>query len=169
MIAKFFISSKLILCYSWHLLVSWSFWFIFIYVPILSIFPSITMEGHSCSCNYSSFYTHSNWWLMLLLLQFSTHDVVVLKPNKADLGSPSLGQGVVYRLKVSFTSNIGLLFFVIGLIWVIPIFTAGTGNLEVISTGLINYCCFWWHPRRGFSQSSEAGESSKWGLTKQSF
>jgi hypothetical protein len=26
--------------------------------------------------------------------------VVVLKPNKADLGSPALGQGVVYRLKV---------------------------------------------------------------------
>ncbi|XP_022982878.1 DNA-binding protein SMUBP-2 [Cucurbita maxima] len=33
--------------------------------------------------------------------KFSTHDVVVLKPNKADLGSPSLGQGVVYRLKDS--------------------------------------------------------------------
>lgn len=32
--------------------------------------------------------------------QFSSHDVVVLKPNKADLGSPALGQGVVYRLKV---------------------------------------------------------------------
>ncbi|VFQ92441.1 unnamed protein product [Cuscuta campestris] len=31
--------------------------------------------------------------------KFGTHDVVVLKPNKADLGSPSLGQGVVYRLK----------------------------------------------------------------------
>jgi len=48
---------------------------------------------------------------MFLLLQFSTHDVVVLKPNKADLGSPSLGQGVVYRLKVHFTSNTGLSFF----------------------------------------------------------
>lgn len=34
-------------------------------------------------------------------LQFGTHDVVVLKLNKADLGSPALGQGVVYRLKVS--------------------------------------------------------------------
>ncbi|PKI40094.1 DNA-binding protein SMUBP-2 isoform X1 [Punica granatum] len=33
--------------------------------------------------------------------KFSTHDVVVLKPNKADLGSPALGQGVVYRLKDS--------------------------------------------------------------------
>ncbi|XP_039008396.1 DNA-binding protein SMUBP-2-like isoform X2 [Hibiscus syriacus] len=33
--------------------------------------------------------------------KFGTHDVVVLKPNKADLGSPSLGQGVVYRLKDS--------------------------------------------------------------------
>ncbi|KGN59344.1 DNA-binding protein SMUBP-2 isoform X2 [Cucumis sativus] len=33
--------------------------------------------------------------------KFSTHDVVVLKPNRADLGSPSLGQGVVYRLKDS--------------------------------------------------------------------
>ncbi|XP_015579403.2 DNA-binding protein SMUBP-2 isoform X2 [Ricinus communis] len=33
--------------------------------------------------------------------RFSTHDVVVLKPNKADLGSPALGQGVVYRLKDS--------------------------------------------------------------------
>ncbi|MFQ6631822.1 hypothetical protein Gotur_009137 [Gossypium turneri] len=32
---------------------------------------------------------------------FGTHDVVVLKPNKADLGSPALGQGVVYRLKDS--------------------------------------------------------------------
>jgi hypothetical protein len=36
----------------------------------------------------------------LLLLQFGTHDVVALKPNKADVGSASLGQGVVYRLKV---------------------------------------------------------------------
>ncbi|PON32046.1 Helicase SMUBP-2/Hcs1-like [Parasponia andersonii] len=33
--------------------------------------------------------------------KFSTHDVVVLKPNKADIGSPALGQGVVYRLKDS--------------------------------------------------------------------
>ncbi|KAF9598090.1 hypothetical protein IFM89_024435 [Coptis chinensis] len=33
--------------------------------------------------------------------KFGTHDVVVLKPNKADVGSPSLGQGVVYRLKDS--------------------------------------------------------------------
>uniref|UniRef100_A0A7C9ADE8 DNA helicase n=2 Tax=Opuntia streptacantha TaxID=393608 RepID=A0A7C9ADE8_OPUST len=31
--------------------------------------------------------------------KFGPHDVVVLKPNKADIGSPSLGQGVVYRLK----------------------------------------------------------------------
>ncbi|PPD87357.1 hypothetical protein GOBAR_DD15707 [Gossypium barbadense] len=37
----------------------------------------------------------------LLAMQFGTHDVVVLKPNKADLGSPALGQGVVYRLKDS--------------------------------------------------------------------
>lgn len=37
---------------------------------------------------------------VLSTLQFGTHDVVVLKPNKADLGSPPLGQGVVYRLKV---------------------------------------------------------------------
>lgn len=36
-------------------------------------------------------------------MQFGTHDVVVLKPNKADLGSPALGQGVVYRLKVVLT------------------------------------------------------------------
>ena len=27
--------------------------------------------------------------------------MVVLKPNKAGLGSPALGQGVVYRLKVN--------------------------------------------------------------------
>ncbi|KAL5978092.1 hypothetical protein ACLOJK_029209 [Asimina triloba] len=33
--------------------------------------------------------------------KFSPHDVVVLKPNKAELGSASLGQGVVYRLKDS--------------------------------------------------------------------
>ncbi|KAF4403481.1 hypothetical protein G4B88_008127 [Cannabis sativa] len=33
--------------------------------------------------------------------KFSTHDVVVMKPNKADIGSPALGQGVVYRLKDS--------------------------------------------------------------------
>ncbi|KAF6158609.1 hypothetical protein GIB67_040123 [Kingdonia uniflora] len=31
--------------------------------------------------------------------KFGTHDVVALRPNKADLGSPPLGQGVVYRLK----------------------------------------------------------------------
>ncbi|KAF8681959.1 hypothetical protein HU200_045412 [Digitaria exilis] len=33
--------------------------------------------------------------------KFGTHDVVALKPNKADAGSASLGQGVVYRLKDS--------------------------------------------------------------------
>ncbi|KAJ6792790.1 DNA-binding protein SMUBP-2 [Iris pallida] len=33
--------------------------------------------------------------------KFGTHDVVVLKPNKADPGSASLGQGVVYRIKDS--------------------------------------------------------------------
>ncbi|KAK3146809.1 hypothetical protein QOZ80_3BG0272350 [Eleusine coracana subsp. coracana] len=33
--------------------------------------------------------------------RFGTHDVVALKPNKADAGSASLGQGVVYRLKDS--------------------------------------------------------------------
>ncbi|KAK1306865.1 hypothetical protein QJS10_CPA10g00183 [Acorus calamus] len=33
--------------------------------------------------------------------KFGCHDVVVLKPNKADPGSASLGQGVVYRLKDS--------------------------------------------------------------------
>ncbi|KAI9121393.1 hypothetical protein K1719_008426 [Acacia pycnantha] len=33
--------------------------------------------------------------------KFSTHDVVVLRLSKADLGSPALGQGVVYRLKDS--------------------------------------------------------------------
>ncbi|GLT87471.1 hypothetical protein SLE2022_055530 [Rubroshorea leprosula] len=31
--------------------------------------------------------------------KFGTHDVVVLKLNKADSGSPALGQGVVYWLK----------------------------------------------------------------------
>ncbi|KAI5382292.1 hypothetical protein KIW84_UN0001 [Lathyrus oleraceus] len=35
------------------------------------------------------------------VFRFGTHDVVVLKLNKADLGSPALGQGVVYRLKDS--------------------------------------------------------------------
>lgn len=46
-------------------------------------------------------------------LQFGTHDVVVLKPNKADIGSPALGQGVVYRLKVFLTlrQNFGWLYF----------------------------------------------------------
>lgn len=38
---------------------------------------------------------------VFLAHKFSPHDVVVLKPNKADQGSPSLGQGVVYRLKES--------------------------------------------------------------------
>ncbi|ERN11784.1 DNA-binding protein SMUBP-2 isoform X1 [Amborella trichopoda] len=33
--------------------------------------------------------------------KFGPHDVVVLKPNKAELGTASLGQGVVYRLKDS--------------------------------------------------------------------
>ncbi|KAH9607739.1 hypothetical protein KSS87_008966 [Heliosperma pusillum] len=33
--------------------------------------------------------------------KFGPHDVVVLKLSKADVGSPSLGQGVVYRLKDS--------------------------------------------------------------------
>lgn len=44
------------------------------------------------------------------MLQFGPHDVVVLKPNKADPGSPSLGQGVVYRLKVllCFPDNVYL-------------------------------------------------------------
>ncbi|RWR73779.1 DNA-binding protein SMUBP-2 [Cinnamomum micranthum f. kanehirae] len=31
--------------------------------------------------------------------KFGPHDVVVLKPNRAEIGSASLGQGVVYRLK----------------------------------------------------------------------
>ncbi|CAI0438191.1 unnamed protein product [Linum tenue] len=31
--------------------------------------------------------------------KFGIHDVVILKPNKADSGSAGLGQGVVYRLK----------------------------------------------------------------------
>ncbi|XP_078429994.1 DNA-binding protein isoform X2 [Wolffia australiana] len=31
--------------------------------------------------------------------KFGTHDVVILKPNKGDAGSASLGQGVVYRIK----------------------------------------------------------------------
>ncbi|GLJ21851.1 hypothetical protein SUGI_0408590 [Cryptomeria japonica] len=31
--------------------------------------------------------------------KFSTHDVVILKPNKAEVGSAPLGQGVVYRIK----------------------------------------------------------------------
>lgn len=39
-------------------------------------------------------------------LQFSTHDVVVLKLSKADLGSPALGQGVVYRLKVTTMTSV---------------------------------------------------------------
>lgn len=42
-------------------------------------------------------------YFSLLFCQFGTHDVVVLRPNKADLGSPALGQGVVYRLKVILT------------------------------------------------------------------
>ncbi|CAI9100039.1 OLC1v1036956C1 [Oldenlandia corymbosa var. corymbosa] len=33
--------------------------------------------------------------------KFGPHDVVILKPNKADVSSPSLGQGVVYQLKDS--------------------------------------------------------------------
>ncbi|KAG9449471.1 hypothetical protein H6P81_009436 [Aristolochia fimbriata] len=33
--------------------------------------------------------------------KFGPHDVVVLKPNRGDAGSASLGQGVVYRLKDS--------------------------------------------------------------------
>ncbi|KAL3341585.1 hypothetical protein AABB24_025902 [Solanum stoloniferum] len=40
--------------------------------------------------------------------KFGTHDVVVLKPNKADLGCPALGQGVVYRLKVLRGDNSSL-------------------------------------------------------------
>ncbi|XLR34803.1 hypothetical protein S83_062703, partial [Arachis hypogaea] len=39
---------------------------------------------------------------------FNTHNVIVLKLNKADLGSPALGQGVVYRLKVLRGDNSGL-------------------------------------------------------------
>ncbi|XP_039066578.1 DNA-binding protein SMUBP-2-like isoform X2 [Hibiscus syriacus] len=44
---------------------------------------------------------HSTKGDVLPAHKFGTHDVVVLKPNKAVLGSPSLGQGVVYRLKDS--------------------------------------------------------------------
>ncbi|KAJ9563871.1 LOW QUALITY PROTEIN: hypothetical protein OSB04_009031 [Centaurea solstitialis] len=43
----------------------------------------------------------SNKGDVLPVHKFGTHDVVVLKPNKADLGAPALGQGVVYRLKDS--------------------------------------------------------------------
>lgn len=76
--------------------------------------PSITINGNFCSSNYM--FPTPLISAYFLLLQFSTHDVVVLKPNKADLGSPSLGQGVVYRLKVRFTSNIGLSFIYL-LLW----------------------------------------------------
>lgn len=50
---------------------------------------------------------------LFALLQLSPHDVVVLKPNKADIGSPALGQGVVYRLKVilKFEQNVDLLHY----------------------------------------------------------
>ncbi|XP_075490394.1 uncharacterized protein LOC142528969 isoform X1 [Primulina tabacum] len=44
---------------------------------------------------------HSNKGDVLPPHKFGNHDVVVLKPNKADLGSPPLGQGVVYRIKDS--------------------------------------------------------------------
>jgi hypothetical protein len=37
-------------------------------------------------------------------VQLAPHDVVILKPNKAELGSAPLGQGVVYRIKVQFNS-----------------------------------------------------------------
>ncbi|GKV34659.1 hypothetical protein SLEP1_g43016 [Rubroshorea leprosula] len=37
--------------------------------------------------------------------KFGTHDVVLLKLNKADSGSPALGQGIVYWLKVIGTLN----------------------------------------------------------------
>lgn len=39
--------------------------------------------------------------VQFILMQFGPHDVVVLKQNKADSGCAPLGQGVVYRLKVS--------------------------------------------------------------------
>lgn len=39
--------------------------------------------------------------LPLTNFQFGLHDVVILKPNRADSSSASLGQGVIYRQKVN--------------------------------------------------------------------
>jgi hypothetical protein len=40
------------------------------------------------------------------MLQLTPHDVVNLKLNKGDASTPSLGQGIVYRIKVNTYSNI---------------------------------------------------------------
>lgn len=34
-------------------------------------------------------------------MQLTSHDVVILKPNKAESSSSPLGQGIVYRVKAS--------------------------------------------------------------------
>lgn len=94
--------------------------------------------------------------LFLFLLQFGTHDVVVLKPNKADLGSPALGQGVVYRLKVNLDLK-QIVVTCIGSIVVCNGKSSCSSNLWIgcvtwhtFWTGLINHRCFWWYSRRGF-------------------
>lgn len=68
----------------------------------------ITKDCSAYSCSnevYTCYYCKFLIQLLNFLVQFGTHDVVVLKPNKADLGSPTLGQGVVYRLKVILILN----------------------------------------------------------------
>ena len=39
---------------------------------------------------------------LFLCMQFGPHDVVILKPNKAESNSTPLSQGIVYRVKVSY-------------------------------------------------------------------
>ncbi|KAI7754745.1 hypothetical protein M8C21_029070 [Ambrosia artemisiifolia] len=48
------------------------------------------------------FELQSNKGEVLPAHKFGTHDVVVLKPNKDDLGSPALGQGVDSSITIAF-------------------------------------------------------------------
>ncbi len=64
-------------------------------------------SSHLVVANINSFIFISLCWVFVLsMLQLTPHDVVNLKLNKGDASTPSLGQGIVYRIKVNTYSNI---------------------------------------------------------------
>lgn len=92
--------------------------------------------------NVYTFSPFVNLWCFIPGMQFGTHDVVVLKPNKADPGSPALGQGVVYRLKVLIVKTMFPYFTIFLFRSIIMVRFLVVIILCARWTGLLNHCCF---------------------------